>query len=87
MGDWEPFAPYPIPLAEAQGTIIGDYLVIISGFTGVFQKAVNQAYGIRLADNNPQWRRLADFPVKDGVTHGAFTLVGSKLYLYVVRPP
>ena len=83
VGDWEDFEDYPMPIAEAQGTIIGDDLVIISGFTGGYKKATNKNYAINLKDEKPKWRKIADLPVKEGITHGAFALVGSSLYMYV----
>jgi hypothetical protein len=66
---------------ETQGALIGNDIVITSGFINGVANATNQTYArdITGAKGN-QWRRMDDMPVPIGVTHGAFAVVGMKLY-------
>jgi hypothetical protein len=67
--------------AEAQGGIIGDDLVIISGFTMGYKQATNKVYALNLRDPLAPWRPMDNLPVSPGITHGAYVVVGFKLYM------
>lgn len=81
IGDWETLKSYPLTVLEAQGAIIGDDFVVISGFTNGVSSATNHNYALDLTNPNANWRRVADLPVRQGITHGAFAVVGTKLYM------
>jgi N-acetylneuraminic acid mutarotase len=78
-----PTTKYPIPAAEAQGAMIGDDYLVLSGFTMGYDIATPKNYALRLRDPNAQWRAMDDLPnpVKAGITHGAFAVVGLKIYM------
>jgi N-acetylneuraminic acid mutarotase len=67
--------------AEAQGAIIGDDYLVVSGFTMGYNNATAKNYALRLRDPAAQWRAMDDLPVTAGITHGAFAVVGLKLYM------
>jgi N-acetylneuraminic acid mutarotase len=67
--------------AEAQGGIIGDDLVIISGFTMGYKQATAKVYALNLRDPLAPWRAMDDLPVQPGITHAAYAVVGLKLYM------
>lgn len=81
VGSWQAAEQYPIPLAESQGGIIGSDFVIFSGFTNGVGQATNKNYALDMTDPNATWRSVADLPVSEGITHGAFAIVGNKFYM------
>ena len=81
---WEWANSYPMPVAEAQGSMIGNDLVIISGFhepDGGYDAATAKVYALDTSIPGANWRPMDDLPVSQGITHGAFAVVGSKLYM------
>lgn len=87
-GPWVKTKLYPIGTAEAQGKIIGDDLVVISGFKNGISSATNKNYALNLRNSNANWREMDDLPVAEGITHGAFAQAGTKVYMcggYVLK--
>jgi N-acetylneuraminic acid mutarotase len=83
-GKWETVTEYPFFTAEAQGGIVGHDLVVISGFRNVYATATAHVYALDLNnvdENSSEWRRMDDIPIAEGVTHAAYTIVGTKVYL------
>ena len=83
VGNWQDPEQYPIPAAEAQGAVIGNDLIVVSGFSEGYGQATKKNFALDLTNPDAGWRPIADLPVSDGITHGAFTVVGSKFYMYV----
>ena len=89
MGNWESYKEVPVPLAEAQGLVIGKDLVVISGFPRNFDAILsNKVYALDLTSNvtspTAVWRAKDDVPLLDniiGLTHGGFVLVNNLLYI------
>lgn len=46
-----------------------------------YGQATAKNYALSLQNPNGSWRALDDLPVSQGITHGAFAVVGMKLYL------
>lgn len=81
VGDWEVFKPYPLRVTEAQGRILGNDFVVVSGFTDQYTKATDTNHALDLNDSGASWRKIAPLPVEVGITHGATTVIGDKLYM------
>ena len=83
--DWEPNSvKYVMPIAEAQGAMIGNDFVLISGFNdgeGGYSDATVLNYARDMTVPNAPWRAVDPLPTGYGITHGAFVVVGSKLYM------
>ena len=79
MGSWEPVQKHPIPLAEAQGGMVGEDFVLIGGFTTEWNHASTMVYARNVKEQTSFWRRMDDIP--SPVTHAATAVVGSKLFL------
>jgi len=83
-GGWENSVGYPFPTAESQGAMIGNDFIVISGFHasgGGYGAATAQNYALDTSNSNAKWRRMDDLPVKEGITHGAFVVIGKKFYM------
>jgi hypothetical protein len=72
---------YPIPVAEAQGAMIGKDFVIISGFTEGYDQVTPQVYAKDGTVPEADWKRMDDMPVSVGITHAAFFVLGSKFFM------
>jgi len=81
VGDWQGVKKYPFPAAEAQGLMIGDDFVIISGFKRGWNDVTDENFALNLSDPNAEWRKLADMPIPEGVTHSGFVVIGQKFYM------
>jgi len=81
VGNWESLKKYPIPVAEAQGAMIGNDFILFSGFTNGYGQCTTKNYALDITDANADWRELADFPIAKGVTHSANVVVGKKFYM------
>jgi hypothetical protein len=68
-------------VAEAQGIVIGNDLVVVSGFFNGFDRATAQTFALDTIAATAVWRRMDDLPVPEGITHAAFVVVGAKLYM------
>ena len=62
VGDWKGGKAYPLNVAEAQGKLIGDDFIIISGFKNGWTKVTNRNFALDLSDPNAEWRELAVMP-------------------------
>ena len=80
IGYWEGSKQYPITVAEAQGTMIGDDFVIMSGFKNGYINVTAETYALNMSDPAANWRRMDDMPVALGITHVGFALIGKKAY-------
>ena len=80
--EWQQFSPnYPLSVAEPQGVIIGDDIVMFAGFINKFSDVINQTYARDITIDDSPWRRMDDMPLPFGVTHAATTVVEMKVYL------
>jgi N-acetylneuraminic acid mutarotase len=70
-----------VTIAEAQGAIIGDDLLIISGFTNGFSSATPACYARNLNNAGAVWRRMDDIPESKGLNHASVVVDGLKLYM------
>ena len=61
--------------------MIGNDLLLISGFTIHYGQATAQCFALDLTNPDAEWRRMDDLPVHEGITHGAFVVIGMKLYM------
>lgn len=77
-GDWEVLPDYPISTIEAQGGFVGDSFLITGGFYPDSSTATRQGWMLDTTSNT--WGRIADYPIIEGVTHGAFAIHDTKLY-------
>jgi hypothetical protein len=85
LGSWQGASvgatvPYPIQVAEAQGTMIGNDFIITSGFKGGYSVATPETYAINMITPNATWRRMDDMPFPLGLTHLGVAVKGLKAY-------
>jgi len=74
---------YPMPVAEAQGALIGDHFLIVSGLNdenGGYSDATLQNYARDLSIADSPWVAVDDLPTNWGITHGAFVVVENVYY-------
>jgi hypothetical protein len=80
--NWTNVSPsYPLNVAEAQGAMIGNDLVVVSGFRDKWTNATAQTYARTVTSSGSNWRRMDDLPVPQGISHGSFVVVGQKFYM------
>lgn len=72
--------PYPIPVSEAQGTMIGRDFLITSGFKGGYAVATTETYALDVFTPGASWRRMDDMPFPMGLTHLGVAVKGMKAY-------
>lgn len=79
---WQPAGPrYPIRrITEAQGLLVGNDMVILSGFTQNLTITTNHTYARNVLEINSPWRRMDDLPMPVGITHAATLAIGMKVY-------
>lgn len=81
VGEWsKPLHPYPISVAEAQGTLIGNDFIITSGFKDGYDEATTETYAINMFNVNANWRRMDNMPFPAGLTHLGVAVKGMKGY-------
>jgi hypothetical protein len=73
---WLPGTPYPIGAAEAQGAMMGDQFMLVSGYSGNWYYTTPAAKWLDVANPTATWQDLDDHPIALGVTHGGFVVVG-----------
>jgi hypothetical protein len=76
-----PFKPYPINVAEAQGSMIGSDFVIFSGFKNGYSNATTETYALDMTIADASWRRMDDMPFPQGLTHLGIAVAGMKAYI------
>jgi hypothetical protein len=75
--DWLPGTPYPIGAAEAQGGMMGDKFLLLSGYSGGWDYTTPTARYLDVTvAGAASWQDLDDHPISLGVTHGGYTIVG-----------
>jgi hypothetical protein len=80
--NWQSFSPnYPIFVAEAQATIVGNDIFIFGGFNNDFSDATNATFALDIRRSNSTWRQMDDMPVSIGITHAATVTIGLKVYM------
>lgn len=80
-GAWDSItAKYPIQVAEAQGTMIGNDFIITSGFKGGYTAATAETYALDMFTPNSRWRRMDNMPFPLGLTHLGVAVKGKKAY-------
>jgi N-acetylneuraminic acid mutarotase len=73
--------PYPLFVAEAQGAMIGQSLILVSGFYQSWFATTTSALARDTSSPATAWRAVDDLPAAPGITHAAQVVVGSKLYM------
>lgn len=81
VGGWEPAKQMPKPLAEAQGGVIGNYFFVTCGFDTGFFQTTTDTYRRDLSKPDAEWEKQDDYPLDEGVTHGATVVIGDKFYI------
>jgi N-acetylneuraminic acid mutarotase len=81
VGSWEDHTDYPLSIGESQGGILGNDMLVFSGFVNGFGQSTPACYALDLNSPTAQWRRMNDLPITEGLTHGAVVIVGLKAYL------
>lgn len=72
---------YPIPVAESQGTIIGNDLLLVGGFNNGYGQATNQTWAMDTTSSTVLWRQMDDHPIPTGITHASLAIAGTKFYM------
>ena len=71
------------------GAMVGDDMVLVSGFSGSFSKVTKKVYAYNTRDPKATWREMDDVPVP-GFSHASYAVDGLILYIcgaYVGRTP
>jgi Kelch motif len=96
--DWETYTPYPLPLSEGHGGIIGTDLVLFSGFTSTYSFVTDKVFALDLSSLNGTsssspsalWREMDPFPITKGLTHAGYVVQNDTIYScggYIGGPP
>jgi hypothetical protein len=73
-----------MPIGEGQGFLIGDELVLFSGFSGEFQVLTRKTYALDLKNPiNGVWRETDPIPIEVGLSHASHALDKASGILYV----
>jgi N-acetylneuraminic acid mutarotase len=69
-------------LAESQGGMIGNDMILFSGFTRSFKNVTDRmmAFDTSLTTTTAVWRELDPFPVTIGLTHAGYVFHNNHLY-------
>jgi hypothetical protein len=82
VGDWKGGKAYPLNVAEAQGKLIGNDFIIISGFDNGWTQVTNRNFALDMSNPNAEWRELAVMPVfPEGITHSGYVVIGQKFFM------
>jgi N-acetylneuraminic acid mutarotase len=76
-----PAKPYPISVAESQGSMIGNDFVIFSGFKNGYSNATTETYALDMSVSDASWRRMDDMPFPQGLTHIGIAVAEMKAYI------
>lgn len=68
-------------MAESQGALIGTDFVLVSGFNDGYGQTTNEAYYLDMSSPFATWQQTDSLPTPYGITHSAFVVVGTKLYM------
>jgi hypothetical protein len=73
-----------MPIGEGQGFLIGDELVLYSGFSGNFSHVTRKTFALNLNNAvNGVWREFDKIPILVGLSHAAHALDSANGILYV----
>jgi Kelch motif len=61
--------------------LIGNDIVLFSGFLQNLTITTNQTYARNILESNSAWRRMDDMPTPIGITHAAILAIGTKVYI------
>jgi hypothetical protein len=75
--EWE---PYPIPIGESQGGMVGNSFYVVSGFSGSFSTLTKRVYGFDTTNPNAEWVRMDDVPVP-AFSHSSYAVDGQYMYI------
>ena len=78
---WDEVTKYPLIVTEAQGQIMANEFIIVSGFTDYYTNCTDKAHAIDLYNTEGGWRELAPLPVAEGITHAATVAIGDQFYM------
>ena len=68
-------------MAEPHGQLVGNDLVIFSGFVKGLATVVNQTYAKDVTNSSSPWRRMEDTPILVGITHTPTIIIGKKVVM------
>ena len=68
-------------MAEPHGLLVGNDLVIFSGFVNGLTNVINQTYAKDVTNINSPWRRMEDVPLPVGITHTPTAAIGKKVVM------
>lgn len=78
---WQGGPQYPRNIEYAQGAIIADFFIIVSGLVNGLTQATPEAYSLDVSNPSATWIRLDDYPISAGVTQNGFAVVGDNVYI------
>jgi N-acetylneuraminic acid mutarotase len=68
-------------VAEAHGAIVGNDLLLISGFTNGYSQCTAKNYALDITNPSAIWRQMGDHPLAVGITHVTLVVIGMKVYM------
>jgi N-acetylneuraminic acid mutarotase len=72
----------PLVVAESQGGMFGNDLVIFSGFSGRWEFATPKVFALDVTNRSATWREMDDVPIRVGITHSGHVVVNNtKFYM------
>jgi hypothetical protein len=63
------------------GAMIGDDLVVVSGFDDGFDGVTKRVYALKTSDPTADWREMDPVPTDDGFSHAAYSVKDSIMYI------
>jgi hypothetical protein len=63
------------------GAMIGKDFVVVSGFTGNWDKVTKKVYALDTTDSKAVWREMDEVPTSQGFSHAAFAVDGLTMYI------
>ena len=82
VGNWTWYKELPVPVAESQGGLIGNDMVLVSGFSTGWNYTTPKVYAYDTTVRGAQWREMDSIPVPEGLTHTGHVVVNcTKLYM------
>ena len=81
-GSWIEGNPaYPLNVAESQGGMIGNDLLVVSGFSGDWGVVTKKVFKLDTTNPNADWEEQDEVLYPTGVSHTGFVINGQKFYI------